>query len=283
MGIKKEPLDLLILEEVLKPVETALHVLDGISDELKIKSHSSVVYSGLYVLSIGQIEIAVVDTLVYILKRNPWKMNFDKFEFKREKLLGTELTRELLESRVNKLVHDWNYKGPVVLMKRFFAMSDLPEKRFESDTAIIKKLREKRNGILHKGKNEWVSREETCKAVDDVLRILNNIYKGLTTRYARFTRIAALRRLWSYLFNSPIMKFDDYWVIDAENDRIIGFKDTPLINQLATSERILLGLWRAEFASDSSLLSEFHMKSLDQRRRQDLVTLIAALRDLWLY
>lgn len=64
---------------------------------------------------------------------------------------------------------------------------------------------------------------------------------------------------------------------------MLAFKDNPLVNQLATSERILLGLWRAEFAGDPSLLREFSMKRLDADRRRDLVTLIAALREIWLY
>ena len=74
-----------------------------------------------------------------------------------------------------------------------------------------------------------------------------------------------------------------YKARDPELDRVVAIKADAPVGRLASSERILLGLWQAEFASDASLLREFNMKRLDNRRRRDVVTLIAAHRDIWLY
>ncbi len=286
-------LDLLILEEVLKPTETAIAVLSEIIEELKSGSQSAVVLAGLYVLAVSQLEIAITDTIRYILKRNPWKMNFGSLTLGREKLLDTELVRELLELHADDLVQKWTYRhSEDLLLDRLYKIADIPERSLESNVVIIQEFKKRRNEILHRSRptanrdNQpipWVTKEETSSAVQNLKKILINIRDSLKYRYDNHTRVEALRRLWSYLFTSPVMKFDDYWVIDTVKDRIIGYKDTPLINQLASSERVLLGVWRAEFASDSSLLQEFNMKSLGHKRRQDLVTLLAALRDLWLY
>lgn len=170
-------------------------------------------------------------------------------------------------------------------------MAQIEEPGLEAAGDSLSPLRKRRNELLHqgprssawKGRRTWITADELEACLSDAERFLEMVSESLQGHYQGYTRVAALKRLWSYLFKSPLMIFDDFWQVDEEADEVLAFKDNPLVHQLASSERILLGLWRAEFASDPSLLREFSMKSLDSRRRRDLVTLIAALRELWLY
>lgn len=284
-------LDLLILDEALEPTNGALAVLSDIQTEVQMHGGSSVALGGLLVLAVSQVEIALIDSLRYILRRNPWRMEFSELRVTRDEALSTELARELLESHAEQLVRDWAYGSKDHLLQRFISVAELPSSGFSEWASRLCALRNRRNELVHQkprqrgshGPRIWVDVQELGTCLADTKSLLTSVADSLRTRYAGYTRVAALRRLWSYLFDSPIMRFDDFWHVDEETDKVFAIKTNPLVDQLSTSERVLLGLWRAEFAGDASLLRHFSMKSLDADRRRDLVTLIAALREIWLY
>jgi len=284
-------LDLLILDEVLGPVDRALAVLSGIRADVAAHGGSSVALAGLLVLAISQVEIALVDSSQYILRRNPWRMQFSELLVKRNELLSTELVRELLESHAERLVRNWAYGPADQLLRKFIGIAELPDTGLSEWSDRLSELRTRRNELLHQGPRQsgwdgtlaWVEAQELEACLADTTSFLTSVAGALRSRYPGHTRVAVLRRLWCHLFDSPIMRFDDFWHVDEENDKVIAMKATALVDQLSTSERIILGLWRAEFASDATLLRDFSMKLLDAERRRDLVTLIAALREIWLY
>jgi len=284
-------LDLLILEQAIAPVERALAVLSDIDTEVEAHGGTPVALGGLLVLAISQVEVAMADTIRYVLKRNPWKMEFSEIRLKRAQLLSTEFTREVLEEHAEQLVRKWSYGATDRLLSRFIQVAELPGDGLTLWSERLGALRLRRNTLLHQGPRDsgrdrplaWADVPEVVSCVEDMTSFLSTAREELQARYSRHTRVAALRNLWSYLFDSPIMIFDDFWLMDQEGDRVIAMKSDAPIESLATSERILLGFWRAEFAGDASLLKSFSMKLLDKQRRRDLVTLIAALRDIWLY
>jgi hypothetical protein len=79
------------------------------------------------------------------------------------------------------------------------------------------------------------------------------------------------------------MKFERFWIVDEQNDQVIGIAANAPISSLASSERMILGLWQAEFGGQASLLKDFNMKHLTPHRQRDVITLVAALRDVWVY
>lgn len=104
-------LDLLILSELLEPTVRALDVLREIRTDVQSHGGNPLGFAGLFVLAISQVEIALVDSIQYILRRNPWRMNFAELKIKREDLLSTELARDLLEKHAERLARSWAY-GP---------------------------------------------------------------------------------------------------------------------------------------------------------------------------
>src|SRR5262249_49495252 len=151
----------------------------------------------------------------------------------------------------------------------------------------VARIRERRNEVLHGRRDDhdptktlraWPTLSEASACVNIVNTVASELRAALRARFASHTRVHALRTLWDYLWGaSPLMPFDDFWVVDEEKGRVVATKEPKIIGQLSGSERMLLGVWRAEFNSDTSLLERrFSMKHLDAERRRDLVTLLAA-------
>ena len=108
---------------------------------------------------------------------------------------------------------------------------------------------------------------ELAEAVDSIRECIGAVDGAVVSKYGGYTKIAALRRLWDYLFDSPLMKFDDYWGVNEERDKVTHLKKPDYEGQLSSSEKVFLGVWRAHFNSDTEHLSELHMRRLDDRRR----------------
>lgn len=211
-------LDLLILSELLEPTDRALEVLADIRTDMQSHGSSPLGLAGLFVLAISQAEIALVDSTLYILGRNPWRMNFSELKIKREDLLSTELTRDLLEQHAEHLARSWAYGPADQLVRRFFTVAGIDDTGLATSADCLSPLRKRRNELLHqgphcsgwKGTRNWTTAEELATCLSDTERFLTAVTEALRRRYQGYTRVAALKRLWSYLFDSPIMDFDDF-------------------------------------------------------------------------
>ena len=241
--------------------------------------------AGLYVLAYSQVEGALTGTLEYYLCRNPWKLKFDKLEVKRQELLEVQLTRELLEDRARAYVKRLNYQPVKQLLIKFAETLDLDANVIAPWADDLEAFNVKRNEVVHGGPlqtdhyepsdSKVPSYEETVNAVSRCRQIVLSLEDQLNRTYSSHTSVAALRRLWTDLFDSPIMKFEDFWLVDEEQDSVSVNEDAALAH-ISSSERLLVGLWKSEF--NRHPIGPLFMKSLDGRRQKDLVALIAAFR-----
>jgi hypothetical protein len=55
-----------------------------------------------------------------------------------------------------------------------------------------------------------LTQEYVESACESVGALIEELRTRMQVKYKAFTRVAAFRRLWDYLFSSPIMQFDDY-------------------------------------------------------------------------
>jgi hypothetical protein len=124
-------------------------------------------------------------------------------------------------------------------------------------------------------KQKYVS--EACESL---MLLIGDLEGRMRAKYASYTRLAALRRLWEYLFSSPIMAFDDFWIADAEKDKVIALRVSPLEKQLSSSEQAFLGIWRAHFNRwENSSLDAASMYGLDIDHRRKMLWFLATLAD----
>jgi hypothetical protein len=111
-----------------------------------------------------------------------------------------------------------------------------------------------------------------CKNLQALVQELQD---RLNSKYSSYTRLAALRRLWEYLFSSPIMPFDDLWIVDEANDVVSAVKESRYEKRIARSERLFLVVWRAHFNSWRHPGGHMLMYSLDSENRQKMLWLLA--------
>ena len=283
-------LDLVIYDQLSRPLNKASDVIKSIITLSESDECNRLVQEGLYVRAFAQVECAIVDTLAYYAHRNPSKLEFKDLTISRDTLLSNELTREIIDDHINDLRKKWTFQSIRNQVRSLCKMLDLNFEKFSDIMPKVEDISKVRNTILHYQPQDDTKSGKDATVVADFSRDLNllklfvnELFTELRRVYGNHGHVAALKRLWQYLFKSPIMQFDDYWRVDKEKDRVVGSKTPKYIDSLCTAEKILLGIWRAEFNGDAELLRNFHMKSIVGDARNDMFTLFAALRDIWLY
>jgi hypothetical protein len=125
-----------------------------------------------------------------------------------------------------------------------------------------KRLREKkarRNALIHnnlkvdlkyirtagsdernKGKYLRITPAYVIEAIDAVLEILEYMVTELEVKYGSYTILKAVQDVWAYLFDSAIMKFDDYWGVNGDMLFIKADGIKKYYKSLSSSERTLL-------------------------------------------
>jgi hypothetical protein len=96
------------------------------------------------------------------------------------------------------------------------------------------------------------------------------------------TRVEQLRELWYGCFNSPIMKFEDYWKIDLEKDLISDIKYCEYENSISSSEEVLLSIWRHQFY-DAVKTKEFLLCSINYEIISDLYEGLSKTQFYYMY
>ncbi len=84
----------------------------------------------------------------------------------------------------------------------------------------------------------------------DSLTILNGImkddvYDKLENKYKENTKIKAMKEVWDELFNSPVLKFDDYWEYNSQGELTGFIKDNfrdLFKNCYSHTEKILMAM-----------------------------------------
>lgn len=122
---------------------------------------------------------------------------------------------------------------------------------------------------------------ETLDILIEHLKIIN---KEISIKYSSFTMLNLLKKLWLYLFDSPLLIFDEYWICDEKN--ILGFNTehaSKLVNNLSSYEQTLLSVWLQQFSSSiqKSLFSEISLQFW--LPIADEVALINQINDMYPY
>jgi hypothetical protein len=286
-----DQLDLIIVDKLRCPGERAREVLNEIQEDLDSYSLQGVTLGGLFVLAYSQVEGAVADTYEYYLCSNPWKLELDRIQVSRDELFEFAFTRDLLKRHIQDRVKRLTYEPIERFIEKFSNTLALDSNRIRECGPTLKKLSTRRNEIVHgsplpvqsKTTSEppkWPDNAEISDAISKCSDTILTIENEINRVYRSHTYLAALRNIWAHLFNSPIMRFDDFWVIDTSSDAVVAVKANIPPKHISSSERMIFGLWLAAFNGDVSALRDFDVGRLDSRRQQDLVNLLAILRDI---
>jgi hypothetical protein len=271
---------LLTLAELLTPVKRAHDKVDAITrahvniaqlaQSTADKTLSGIANEGLFVLLVSRFEVMLSDVLMSYLQEFPEKMEFKDSPFTTDQVVGATLAKELWEIKAESLVRTKMYQDVSTVMKYFLATLSINDCPLDQDQVDkLGELKQTRNLLLHAdliantlylekaGLAARATRPGQKLSIDDtylgdclvtIKFFLVEIERRLTAKYASYTRLAALERLWNYMIANPkITPFDDYWYIDVSNDVIRPRRNHEAEQRMGSSERLFLALWRDSF------------------------------------
>lgn len=291
--------DLVIVSRLADPVMRGSQRLDDILHDTTDLREDSVLLKGAVVLAVAAVENALLDCLRYFFAARPSAIAADSFTVEPHELL-TRSSRDVLMARAEKKLRTLSFQ-PFTQQLQFLARTLDIVTPAGSDLDAFLEFKETRNLIVHadlRATGEYIARSGvkaraskprdvltvdvqyvtqqvlSCAAVLDALRIA--IYK----KYQANTRIAAIRRLWSWMFHSPVMEFDDLWVVDQSRDEVIGYKSPG--TRISHGEEVMLNLWLAHFNASAAKLP-LTMPALDEANRRKVLHFLSVLEDFGLY
>ena len=296
-----QPPRLLILKRLLGPSCRALTTLAEIRAKLPSAASESYELQGYFVLTVSTIELMLTDTYLYFFRSFPEAFDFKDVQFSKDDILSANLSLDLIEQQVEKNAIKQAYASFPEQLSRFVRALGVADPPIDSELVErIVEVKETRNVLLHNNlrvNSLYVARAGRCRrqgaskeplpfpqkyvigACEDLQAFIQELQGRLTSKFASYTRIAALRRLWAYLFSSPVMLFDDFWVLDEAKDRVVAFKKGQYEEHLANSERIFLSVWRGHFNGWRDPDAHLLMYSLDDENRQKVLWLLSVLVD----
>jgi hypothetical protein len=297
-----QPPRLLLVKKLLLPSCRAQDALEEIKTKLPYTASESIELRGLFVLMISATETMLTDTYIYYLRSFPESFDFKDTKFSKDDILSANLAIDLIEQQIERNAISQAYESFPELLRSFVKTIGISEPPLDQNLIDqIVEVKETRNLLLHS--NLQVNRRYVTKAgqfrrtdregstlplaqkyvsegCENLTRLLKELEARIGKTYASYTKLAALRRLWDYLFSSPIMEFNDFWVTNEEEDKVIALKVSRWEKQLSSSEHAFLGVWRAHFNRwENSSLDSAVMHGLDTEHKRKMLWFIATLAD----
>jgi len=286
--------NLMVVKRLAYPIELSLNKLKEISSHVP-DAKAEVIVHGLFVMAVASMEVMVADVLHYFLRSFPQKLPANEFKFDKDTFFENYFT--LLRKAVDAHINGLSYKS----FEDFFNKPlehlslDWPDfqQAFGDD---IKELKATRNLLLH---NNLVMNEQYIDTagvkkrervvvdkpyLQGALNVLLGFEEGLKVKllekYKEYTKINANKRLWSFLFTSPVMPYDDFWKYDEKTDSIVAYKQGRYENNLSHSETLILSLWRAHFSRNGGeAMKGFTMRQFDTRNQERVLFFLSVGSD----
>jgi hypothetical protein len=289
---------LLLLSRLLQPLKAGRSLVDRVSQDLTGDVPVTLQH-GAFALAVSAMEVGLSDSLKYYLQNFPEKIprEFVRNLVNSVPVDGHDLVVSSSERYTTKLSYD-SFHG---FLRRYESLlsigvsAELPELLQQ-----IQEIKATRNLLLHNGlevndfyleqagekkrakyreKKLTIDRTYVEASLLSLAQFLDAISSALAQKYSDYTNLAANRRLWNYLFESPVMPYTDFWDVDETEDRVVAMKYGPYEKQLSSCELVFLGLWRAHFNGDGEYLKSFHMRGLDSEHGKRFHFVLSIARD----
>lgn len=245
---------------------------------------AEVIVHGLFVMAVASMEVMVADVLHYFLRSFPQKLPANEFKFEKDTFFENYFT--LLRKSVDTYINGLSYKSFEDFFNKLLKHLSLDWPDFhQAFGEDIREIKATRNLLLHnnlvtneqyvdtagskkraseRGVKLTVDKTYLQRVLDVLLGFEERLQAKLLDKYKEYTKINANKRLWSFLFTSPVMPYDDFWQYDEKTDHIVAFKRGRYEAQLSHSETLILSQWRAHFnGNGGEAMNRFSMRSFD--------------------
>jgi len=284
---------LLLKKELIKPIEQALDRIEKIR-ERKTNNEDSIILEGLFALGVASFEHSIIDTLRTLLNYIPDKLDVKSENISKEQLIDGNPLEQAIENKVNSV----SYKNLPDIIKYFTKTTDIPENIVNEDelTDLIE-IKATRNLLIHNDLivNSFYKETAGAKSREGqgnrrrlvinqdylfeslvVMRtVLRKFKQELMNKYIDYTKIKAMKSLFSYIFKTPIMKFENEFEVDEDRDVISNLKrETSMKENLSSSERLFYDIWVAHSHRNGFEFDRGYFYGLDNRNRKKMAFLI---------
>lgn len=256
----KKPI-LLNKKDLLDPINQAIERIEKIRIR-KARNDDSIILEGLLVLAVSSFENSIFDTMRILFTHIPEKMEMKNETIAKESLLNGNPIAQVIERKVL----EQSYKNAKDFLTYFIKATEITiADFFESDDfANLTEIKATRNLLIHNnlkvnsfykensgrlarnpnGLYLEINQDYLFNSIIVLQSILTLFKTKLTAKYKSFTRLKALKELFDFTFNTPIMTFANEWEVDKTEDRIIRYKEeTSRAGGLSSSERMLFEVW----------------------------------------
>ena len=281
--LRSQP-SLLVAKVLIRPFDQAIVTIEEIGEKAKLALDSSFEMQGYFVLSVAALESALSESYLYFLKNHPESADIPPFQVGIDDLLTATLPIDLIQERVERDALSQAYGRFKDQLSRFMRALRIVDPSIDQDLIDrIIEIKETRNLVLHNrlrvnrlyevraGRFRRRSGgldplpldvAYVCASLGSLKRLILELRERMSKQYAEYTKIAAVRRLWKYIFSSPVMPFDEFWILDESEDEVAAMKHGQHETTLSSSERMFLAVWRSHFNSWKDPHSQLAMYSL---------------------
>lgn len=282
MRIKKTP-PLILYKSLINPLESTENSLKDIKEIANSKSVDGILLHGLLVLSLSKFETMLSETLGYLLKKIPEKLDFKDVKITKEELLSGDLIANKVEEKINTLM----YSRIDVLISSFIEITSINSFENQDQLHRLIELKETRNLLVHnelKVNNQYLDKCKGYKrgnglgsilkvdkiyfneSIDLLLKFVLFFKAEIEKKYSKFTKVKLFEDLWDYIFSSPVLEFGDYWIIDKDIDDIF-MQYSDYEGSISHSEKMFLGIWRSHYNGNADYLAGFNMTAITDKAK----------------
>ncbi|ETZ19138.1 hypothetical protein [Pedobacter sp. V48] len=264
---------LITIFELERPAVLAYNQFRKIMDSLENQPDDEFSCKGLFVLAIAQFETMLNDLMIKILQFYPQKLSLLKgvstdekttgLAVGQEQLLNGEVINQIIEASVNRVAYG-SLDNFLKLFAKVFAI-DLKDLELEQILDELIEIKETRNLLLHNnlvvnelyikktagikrstepGRKLSVDKDYVLRSLNLIADLIYSIIVQVRQKYGHFTVLPLLKKLFAYNFTSPIIKFEEFCVLNEGNDIYDGPFNMPAGR--ASSENFFLEFWQAQ-------------------------------------
>lgn len=278
---------LLVMRKLVHPLEQAETQIAKLTTRLHAADDKDTVLAqGLAVLGLSYLETGLADCQRYYLRHFPQKLKADELKFTKDVFIQEQF--DLLEHAIDNFLQNVAYKSFEDYIGIATDLLSIPKATAEPTLCLVREFRARRNLLLHAGlvvNDRYLSsagplakrprrgdrldmkRDYVVNSLSAVTDLLASTRAALEAKYQTYTKIRAAQELWAYLFQSPVMKFEDFWHFDEAKDDIFAFRKVKHERGLSGTEQLMLALWRSQFGGRDQVIKGFNMRVFDETRR----------------
>lgn len=280
-------------DDLLKTIDNFIEELDNIEKKI---GKDILINKGLFIMVTAYFEDSIRELVRIVLIALPEKLTTNTCTISKDQLcqVADNGHSVIIDNEIYFL-----FKGGVKsqleeLLKILFNKEYKKEKKTslknsitDEEKELISKIEEislYRNTLVHNGGK--VSREINEKVKffkpnsNTIIAFDSNLINSFITEYRKFfeilktqilktfdsynskSDIERIEIIWKECFSSPILNFENYWEFDKERTVITGIKYPEIENQISTSEKILLSIWRHQY-DDRIKTEQFSLASIN--------------------